>query len=152
MKLRENAGKTLFFVPRTNYAFNKGNSLSEFPDVALNSNIQEFSLKGQRISWLKATILLSVYNASAVNLLLMINKSFSQRSIQLLINPNRIITTTLHLQSVTQKKQSLGETKGKRAIFSGLWLLCCIFHFWFIEKYPAHRSHLDWWAASDQGG
>ena len=60
MKLRENAGKMLFFVPRTYYAFNKSNSLSEFPDVALNSNIQEFSLKGQRISWLKATIPLSV--------------------------------------------------------------------------------------------
>ena len=76
MKLRENAGKMLFFVPRTYYAFNKSNSLSAFPDVAINSNIQEFSLKGQRISWLKATIPLSVYNASAVNLLLMINKSF----------------------------------------------------------------------------
>ena len=51
MKLRENAGKMLFLVPRTYYALNKSNSLSAFPDVALNSNIQEFSLKGQRISW-----------------------------------------------------------------------------------------------------
>ena len=67
----------MFLVQRTYKHLIKAITFPHFQMCHLILNIQEFSLKGQKISWLKAVVPLSICHSPVVDLPLVINEPFS---------------------------------------------------------------------------